>query len=352
MKRVLYSLVCILLVISFSGCSTEALINAVYNELNKPSDEAVAIYGGKWELSYIQKDGLKYNANDLDLSSGIIISAEFNNDGTVVVGISDGTSIEGKWKQSESGVIIDDLEMTCVGEELYLKLEDDALIFEKSSNRSSSKNSLTENETSSSFGEYLSDYYGTWKIEYVVINGIMAEVVDAEVAGCDNIFFTLKKNNVAYVKWNSQSINTTWSQKAHGITIGQEVLFLSGKKLYLNRDDGNKLYFSKELGSKNSDEHVENNDDEIRPEFKKMMDQYEEFFDEYIAFMENYTNESNDNPMAVLGMLQDYLDWLEKYNEVIEEFESVGDSDMTTAEARYYAEVSLRIEKKLLAVLY
>lgn len=38
------------------------------------------------------------------------------------------------------------------------------------------------------------------------------------------------------------------------------------------------------------------------------MDQYEEFFDDYIAFMKKYMSASSDDPMSMLGMLQDYLD--------------------------------------------
>ena len=82
------------------------------------------------------------------------------------------------------------------------------------------------------------------------------------------------------------------------------------------------------------------------------MDQYEAFFDDYIAFMKKYMSASSDDPMAMLGMLQDYLDWLEKYSEVMEDFEDVGDSDLTRAETFYYAEVALRIEQKLLSVMY
>ena len=93
-------------------------------------------------------------------------------------------------------------------------------------------------------------------------------------------------------------------------------------------------------------------EDDIRPEFKELMDQYEAFFDDYIAFMKKYMSASSDDPMAMLGMLQDYLDWLEKYSEVMEDFEDVGDSDLTRAETFYYAEVALRIEQKLLSVMY
>lgn len=93
-------------------------------------------------------------------------------------------------------------------------------------------------------------------------------------------------------------------------------------------------------------------EDDIRPEFKELMDQYEAFFDDYIAFMKKYMSASSDDPMTMLGMLQDYLDWLEKYSEIMEDFEDVGDSDLTRAETFYYAEVALRIEQKLLSVMY
>ena len=97
--------------------------------------------------------------------------------------------------------------------------------------------------------------------------------------------------------------------------------------------------------------NIRPSEDYIRHEFKELMDEYEDFFDEYIAFMEKYKNASYNNPMVALGLLQDYLNWIEKYSKVLEDFKNVGDSDLTRAEAFYYAEVTLRIEEKLIKAI-
>ena len=89
----------------------------------------------------------------------------------------------------------------------------------------------------------------------------------------------------------------------------------------------------------------------IRPEFKELMDEYEDFFDDYIAFMKKYKNASYDNPMVALGMLQDYLNWYERYCEALEDFGVIKDKELTRAETLYYTEVTLRIEEKLLKAL-
>lgn len=83
----------------------------------------------------------------------------------------------------------------------------------------------------------------------------------------------------------------------------------------------------------------------IDSDFKAAMDSYEAFFDEYIAFMKKY-NSSNDT----LSLLADYTDFLTRYSDTMTKMNAIDENELTTEEAAYYTEVTLRISQKLLAV--
>lgn len=84
----------------------------------------------------------------------------------------------------------------------------------------------------------------------------------------------------------------------------------------------------------------------IRPEIKEAIDSYEAFFDDYVALMKKYKN----NP-ADISILSEYMEYMSKLSDMEKKFKAIEDQDLTTDEALYYAEVSLRIEKKMLEVL-
>lgn len=86
--------------------------------------------------------------------------------------------------------------------------------------------------------------------------------------------------------------------------------------------------------------------EDIRPEFKEALDSYETYMDEYCEFMKKY-NDSNSDP----SMLSEYLEMMKKYTEFVEKIDALGDEEMNDAEAKYYAEVTLRVSQKLLEVL-
>lgn len=83
----------------------------------------------------------------------------------------------------------------------------------------------------------------------------------------------------------------------------------------------------------------------IRPEFKEILDGYEAFMNEYCEFMKKYTT-SDD----VLSMAMDYAQMMQKEIEWIDKIEDLEDTEMNEAEAKYYTEVILRVEQKLLEV--
>ena len=75
------------------------------------------------------------------------------------------------------------------------------------------------------------------------------------------------------------------------------------------------------------------------------MDSYEEFFDEYVEFMNNYDENSSDP-----AMLMEMSELMTKEADMLQKMESMDQSEMTTAEAAYYLEVTARIEAKLATV--
>ena len=83
----------------------------------------------------------------------------------------------------------------------------------------------------------------------------------------------------------------------------------------------------------------------IRPEFKEAMDSYEDFMLSYVELMKKLESDPAD-----LSLLAEYAEYAGKYEEAAEVFERWEYEDLTDAEYLYYAEVQLRINKKLLEI--
>lgn len=361
MKRVIWLLVCLIFMITASGCSSESVIKEINSILHKPSAEAVEIYSGKWVLSVISNKTIKGRILDpkaLDMSELPYII--LNSDGTASIhGLdNDGSGIT--WWESESGITLDGQEIIFDDGMLCIVPDDESvtMYFEKENSNNGSSTAVKE-DTPQTYKK-VSDYVGTWTPVSIKSSLWQAEFTDAADVGLDDFYIILQKDYVAHVNIYGERIKTTWKKNSKGILLnyGKMQLVADGDKLAARLED-KVLYFAKasdetefSIDSKDSISKDSNiSEDTIRPEFKAMMDQYEAFFDDYIAFMQNYMSTSSSNPTAIFGMLQDYLDWLEKYSKVMEEFKNVGDSKMTRAEAFYYAEVSLRIEEKLLKAM-
>lgn len=96
----------------------------------------------------------------------------------------------------------------------------------------------------------------------------------------------------------------------------------------------------------NSDAGSSSDETEISADFKATMDSYEEFFDEYVDFMKKYKENPTDTTL-----LTESADMLTKEAEMMREIEAMDQSEMTTAEAAYYLEVTSRIYAKLANVI-
>lgn len=103
---------------------------------------------------------------------------------------------------------------------------------------------------------------------------------------------------------------------------------------------------SEDAISESSNESEIVNSDEIRPEFKEAMDSYEAFYDEYCDLLKQYSQDPSD-----FTLLTKYADMMQKVGEVDEKFKAWDEKDMTTAEQKYYIEVSARITQKLLETM-
>lgn len=101
---------------------------------------------------------------------------------------------------------------------------------------------------------------------------------------------------------------------------------------------------SEDTESKDADENEELVDG-MRPEFKEAMDSYEAFYDEYCNIMKKYAENPSD-----MKLLADYTDMLTKAAEMAEKFDAWENSDMNSAELKYYLDVNNRVTKKLLEV--
>lgn len=86
--------------------------------------------------------------------------------------------------------------------------------------------------------------------------------------------------------------------------------------------------------------------DGVDPELKAFLDSYEEFMDEYILFMKKYM----DDPGNAVTMLGEYASIMEKYGEFAEAVEKYDEKEMSTADAKYYLEVTNRINQKMLDI--
>ena len=80
----------------------------------------------------------------------------------------------------------------------------------------------------------------------------------------------------------------------------------------------------------------------IRPEFKEMVDSYEKFMNEYIDFMNRYYTSGN-----ALGMMSDYLKYVESYTELVSKIDAVDESELTMEELTYYLETINRVNQRL-----
>lgn len=118
-----------------------------------------------------------------------------------------------------------------------------------------------------------------------------------------------------------------------------------------NEEGGSNTASNEEDTSDTASEDTENKEtdvnteliDGMRPEFKEAMDSYEAFYNEYCDLLKNYAENPSD-----IELLAAYTNMLKKSVEMSEKFEAWENSDLNTAELKYYLDVNNRITKKFL----
>ena len=127
-------------------------------------------------------------------------------------------------------------------------------------------------------------------------------------------------------------------------TYGEDVKKIAASVTYT----GNGLTTQEAPAQEPSDTGADNSDVPagVTPEFKAQMDEYEAFFDEYVEFMKKYSE--SDNPVALMS---EYLEFMQKYTKAMEAIDAIDESTLSDADSLYFAQVTLRIDEKLLSVL-
>ena len=127
-------------------------------------------------------------------------------------------------------------------------------------------------------------------------------------------------------------------------TYGEDVKRIAASVTYT----GNGIATQETPAQEPADTGVDNSDVPagVTPEFKAQMDEYEAFFDEYVEFMKKYSE--SDNPVALMS---EYLEFMQKYTKAMEAIDAIDESTLSDADSLYFAQVTLRIDEKLLAAM-
>lgn len=190
-----------------------------------------------------------------------------------------------------------------------------------------------------------------------LINGMLKEgmtwqnISPITIAGCSGMVGTNDYSSEA----GQEALDIYLWYEANSPAIFTIIYYENAKSMYTYTDDLQKIvasaiYTGGDAASEAVSEPVEETAEGdvpagVTPEFKEQMDQYEAFFDEYVEFMQTYSE--TDDPIALMGQ---YLDFLQKYNEYMAALDAIDEAELSDADALYFAEVSLRIEEKLLNV--
>lgn len=144
-------------------------------------------------------------------------------------------------------------------------------------------------------------------------------------------------NTALFIMYYIESDQSTY-------TYGEDVKKIAASVTYT----GNGLTTQEEPAQEPADTGANDTDVPagVTPEFKAQMDEYEAFFDEYVEFMQKYA--ASDNPVALMS---EYLDFMQKYTKAMEAIDAIDESTLSDADSLYFAQVTLRIDEKLLSVL-
>lgn len=85
----------------------------------------------------------------------------------------------------------------------------------------------------------------------------------------------------------------------------------------------------------------------VDPDLKATLDSYEKIMNEYCDFMEKYENADSSD---MISMLDDYYKMLDEYTDAMDALNKLDTSNMSTADYKYYLDVTNRVSKRLLKI--
>ena len=91
----------------------------------------------------------------------------------------------------------------------------------------------------------------------------------------------------------------------------------------------------------------EKSSDGVDPDLKAFLDSYEKFIDEYVDFMKKY----NENPDNMISMIGEYAEMMQKYADFADKIDQYDENEMSSADYKYYIEVTARCTQKMLEAL-
>lgn len=97
----------------------------------------------------------------------------------------------------------------------------------------------------------------------------------------------------------------------------------------------------------NKEENADNSSAGVDPDLKETLDAYERMMNEYCDFMEKYENADSSDVFSMLG---DYSKMMSEYADAMDKLNELDTSKMSTADYKYYLDVTTRVSKRLLDV--
>lgn len=145
--------------------------------------------------------------------------------------------------------------------------------------------------------------------------------------------------------------DTSYDEKAEDILSVKSDETLEEEAGIENTESNTEESVAEETAGETDDEggeSAERSEKNIRPEFKEVLDGYEQFMGSYCEFMGKYTDPNNAGD--IVSMMADYTKLLKEEVEWSEKVDALEDEEMTDAEAKYYADVMLRVSQKMIEV--
>lgn len=126
------------------------------------------------------------------------------------------------------------------------------------------------------------------------------------------------------------------------------IVFIKGEGMPDDiEDDYESMLKNARKADGNKEENADNSSAGVDPDLKETLDAYERMMNEYCDFMEKYENADSSDVFSMLG---DYSKMMSEYADAMDKLNELDTSKMSTADYKYYLDVTTRVSKRLLDV--